>query len=120
MNITSDEGLIVSWGGEVTGPNLVYSPMGTPLTVSLYTAEISVEGEAELREIGFFVTELARKEIEMRASSNHEELVRQSVSRYLVRQVENRWIPGNDEYFSIPSEELISISNELRNPGAAN
>ena len=121
MTITTDDGVNVSWTGELVGPTTpLDETTGSHLTESYYTTEIRVEGEAKPREIRLCFTGLAWKEIQVSAPSNYKELVRRSVGRYLVNQIKDGWTPGNDECLSIPNEELISISSELRKPGAAN
>jgi len=118
MNVTSKDGSVVSWGGEVAGPILVHGASGGLLAVSLYEAEIGVEGQAELRKVSFFVSENTRQAIKVRAGANFEGAIRQCVGRYLENRIRNKWIPENKEFFSVDQYELISIYNDLASTAA--
>jgi hypothetical protein len=109
--ITRPDGQVIAWGGQVDGPKTVYSEMGTPRTMSMYSAELGV-GDAELRPITVYVTELAKMAIGS-STSEREDMVKRCVGLFIEKKCRDSWVPKADEHFSISGEEIASLREEV-------
>jgi hypothetical protein len=108
--ITRADGQVIAWGGEVEG-QAVYSEMGVPKTVTAYSAQLGV-GEIELRRITVFVTELTKMAIGP-STSQREDVVKKCVVRYIENHCANKWIPQDNEHFTIGDFEISQLREEV-------
>jgi len=108
--ITRVDGKLIAWGGEVES-EAVYSEMGTPRTVTAYSAQLGV-GDAEQHRITVFVTELTKMELGS-ATAQREDLVKRCVVRYIENHCTNKWVPQDNEHFTINDSEITQLRNEV-------
>jgi len=108
--ITRADGQVIAWSGEVEG-QAVYSEMGTPRAVTEYSARLGV-GDAEQHRITVFVTELTKMELGS-STTQREDLVKRCVVRYIENHCTNKWVPQDNEHFTINDSEMSQLRGEV-------
>jgi hypothetical protein len=108
--ITRADGQVIAWGGEVDG-QAVYSEMGTPRTITAYSAQLGV-GDAEQRRVTVFVTELTKMAVGP-STSQREDVVKRCVVRYIENHCTNKWVPQDNEHFTIGDAEMSQLREEV-------
>jgi hypothetical protein len=108
--ITRADGQVVAWGGEVDGQP-VYSEMGTPRTVTAYSTQLGVE-DAELRRITVFVTEMTKMVVGP-STTQREDVVKRCVVRYIENHCTSKWVPQDNEHFTINDSEMAQLHDEV-------
>jgi hypothetical protein len=105
-NIERSDGTIVSWGGDVVGPECVLNEMGRPTGWNKFKTECAIDGE--IHEVSFVILDSELKIFGAVPTRERDERIRHCVAQHFEKQLrDNRQkAPERKEQFTLTASDL--------------